>query len=122
MRRAAAHELNEDVIPALVLDVTEQRLRELFPVPFSSVDSSAEPEPSIAALVELETGGYCVVTFGLVTHHATISFPEAADVSRMAASLCREIDIRKNEVQWAATDARVALENDSATVATGRAR
>jgi len=73
-------------------------------------------------LVELETGGYCVVTFGLVTHHATISFPEAADVSRMAASLCREIDIRKNEVQWAASDARVALENDSATVVTGRAR
>jgi hypothetical protein len=107
MRRAEARELNEDVIPALVLSVSEQRLRELFPVPFSPVDSLAEPEPSIAALVELASGGYCVVTFGLLTRRATISFPESADVSRATALLFRETAIRKDEVQW--THDRVAL-------------
>ena len=122
MRRAQAHELNEDVVPALVLDVSEQRLHELFPVHFSSVDSLAEPEPSIGALVELTSGDYCVVTFGQVTHRVTISFPETADVSRMAMSLVRETGIRKNEVQWVANHARAALQDDSATLATGRAR
>jgi large subunit ribosomal protein L29 len=121
MKRAQAHELNEDVIPAVVLNVSEQRLRELFPVPFSPVDSLAEPEPSISALVALASGGHCVVTFGLLTHRATISFPETADVSRLATSLLRETGIQKSEVTWAAYRVRDSFHSASAIPATKRA-
>lgn len=113
MRRAQARELNEDAIPALVLEVSEQRLRELFPVRFSAVDPLSEPEPSIAALVELESGSYCVVTFGRVTHRATVSLPETAEVSRAVVSLFRETGIRKDEVQWIADGARRALRHSA---------
>jgi hypothetical protein len=109
MRCAQALELNEDAVPTLVLEVSEQRLKELFPVSFTAVDSLSEPEPSIAALLQLASGTYCVVTFGSITHRATISFPVTADVGRAAASVIRETGLRKDEVRWIAEHASGAL-------------
>ena len=109
MRRAQALELNEDAVPALVLEVSERRLKELFPVNFSAVDPLAEPEPSTAALVQLENGTYCVVTYGSITHRATVSFPATADAGRASASVIRETGVRKDEVRWIADHASNAL-------------
>ncbi len=109
MRRAQALELNEDAVPTLVLEVSERRLKELFPVNFSAVDSLAEPEPSTAALVQLESGAYCVVTYGAITHRATISFPVTVEARRAAASVIREAGVRKDEVRWIAEHAAEAL-------------
>jgi hypothetical protein len=109
MRRARAAELNEDAVPALVLSVDERRLRELFPVRFMRVDPLAEPEPSTAALIQLDNGPYAVVTYGKETGRATISFPETADVRRALAALVREISIRRNEIEWVYEPAKASL-------------
>lgn len=109
MRRAQPLELNEDTVPTLVLEVSERRLKELFPVSFTAVDSLSEPEPSIAALVQLDSGTYCVVTFGSITHRTTISVPVTADAGRAAAAVIVETGVRKDEVRWLAEQASEAL-------------
>jgi hypothetical protein len=109
MRRARAAELNEDAVPALVLSIDERRLRELFPVRFLRVDPLAEPEPSTAALIQLDNGPYAVVTYGKETGRTTISFPETADVRRALAALVREISIRRSEVEWVYEPAKASL-------------
>lgn len=100
MRRARPSELKEDAVPALVLSVDPRRLRELFPVRFSRVDSFAEPEPSKGALIQLDTGSSALVMYGTETCRATISFPAASDVRRALAALLRETRIHRDEIEW----------------------
>ncbi|HEX6085747.1 MAG TPA: hypothetical protein VF266_14545 [Thermoanaerobaculia bacterium] len=100
MRRADPQELREDARPALLLALSESRLRELFPVDFSPVES--EPEPSHAALVQLMSGAYVVVMYGTITRRATVSFPVSADVHDAIESLLREVPLQSAEILWTA--------------------
>jgi hypothetical protein len=111
MRRARPDQLNEDAVPAMVLQASEHRVGELFPVPFSIVDSFAEAEPSRAALVELESGSLVAVNYGTVTHRVTVSVPVSKDVRRTIDALVRETGIQRDEVVWLADAARVAMES-----------
>jgi hypothetical protein len=98
MRRADPQELREDARPALLLSLSEKRLSELFPVPFSSMES--EPEPSKGALVQLASGNYIVVAYGAVTRRATVSFPVSVDVHDAIEALLREVALQPSEVLW----------------------
>lgn len=110
MRRARPAELQEDAVPALVLSVDPHRLRELFPVRFSRVDSLAEPEPSKGALIQLDSGPYAVVMYGTETGRATISLPAASNVRRTLAALLRETPIHRDEIEWIEESAVRALD------------
>ncbi|MDP9191147.1 MAG: hypothetical protein M3P06_05535 [Acidobacteriota bacterium] len=110
MRRARPDELKEDAVPALVLSVDPRRLRELFPVRFSRVESFAEPEPSKGALIQLDSGSYAVVMYGTETRRATISFPAAGDVPRALKALLRETSIHRDEIDWIDESAIRALD------------
>jgi len=105
MKRAHAHELQEDARPALVLDVSEQRFRHLFPIRFSRIEPFTEAEPSTGALVELKTGGYVIVVYGTITHRATISVPISSDIASSIRALLDEAPIRASEVVWTADEA-----------------
>jgi hypothetical protein len=100
MRRADPQELREDARPALLLTLSEDRLGELFPIPFTLVEPGVEPEPSKAALVHLESGDSIVVVYGMVTRRATVSFPASANVQDALDSLLREVPIRSAEILW----------------------
>ncbi len=105
MKRAEPKELQEDTIPGLVLELSEARRQELFPVPFEAMDSFSEPEPSEGALVRLENGLQVVVVYGKVTHRTTLSFPAGADLTTALPTVFAELSIRPSEIVWTAESA-----------------
>jgi large subunit ribosomal protein L29 len=112
MKRARAHELNEDAVPGMVLHATKHRLAELFPVRFSAVDPLAEAEPSEAALVQLESGAFAAINYGTITQRVTISVPISANVRKTIEALLREAAIRAEEIIWVADTARGLLKSE----------
>jgi hypothetical protein len=117
MKRALARELNEDAVPAMVLQASKARLTEMFPVRFSAVHPLAEPEPSEAALVQLKSGPLVAINYGTVTNRVTISVPISADVRETIRALLLEAPVRGEEILWLADALRGAMEPITATVA-----
>lgn len=105
MRRAQPNELQEDAVPAMVLQTSKQRLRELFPVRFSAMDTFAEAEPSRGALLQLNDGPFVVVIYGTLSHRTTVSVPVSANVRKTIQSLVREVGITRDDILWAAEGA-----------------
>jgi hypothetical protein len=106
MRRAKPDELNEDAKPIALLQLSEDRLRELFPVEFSQVDPLAAAEPSIGSLVQLDSGSYAVVMYGKSSGETEVSMPVSAPLARYWAAFLREVPLIKNEIVW--TSAKIA--------------
>jgi hypothetical protein len=100
MRRAKPDELNEDAKPIALLQLSEDRLRELFPVDFSEVDPLAAAEPSIGSLVQLDSGPYAVVMYGKSTGETEVSMPVSAPLARYWAAFLREVPLIANEIVW----------------------
>ena len=98
MRRAKPDELTEDAKPVALLQLSENRLRELFPVDFSEVDPLAALEPSIGSLVQLDCGPYAVVMYGKITGQTEVSMPLTAHW----LPFLREVPLRANEIVWTA--------------------
>jgi hypothetical protein len=105
MKRTQPHELQQDAVPGLVLNLSVARLRELFPVEFDAMDPLSEPEPSEGALVRLDSGLQVVVVHGTITHRVTLSFPATADLSRALPNVFAEIPVRSSEIVWTAESA-----------------
>jgi hypothetical protein len=106
MRRAKPDELNEDAKPVALLQLSEDRLRELFPVEFSQVDPLAAAQPSIGSLVQLDSGPYAVVMYGKSTGETEVSMPVSAPLARYWAAFLREVPLIASEILW--TSVRVA--------------
>src|ERR1700686_1875584 len=100
MRRARPEELNEDARPIALLRLSRERLEELFPVDFSEVDPLAAAEPSIGALVQLESGPFAVVMHGKITGDTEVSLPVSAPIARHWAAFLREVPLITNEIVW----------------------
>jgi hypothetical protein len=100
MRRAKPDELNEDAKPIALLQLTEDRLRELFPVEFSQVDPLAAAEPSIGSLVQLDSGPYAVVMYGKSTGETEVSMPVSAPLARYWSAFLREVPLIAQEIVW----------------------
>jgi RNA polymerase sigma factor (sigma-70 family) len=107
MRRAKPDELNEDAKPIALLQLSEDRLRELFPVEFSEADPLSAAEPSIGSLVQLDSGPYAVVMFGKSTGETEVSMPISAPLARYWAAFLREVPLIANEILW--TSEKVGL-------------
>src|SRR5436305_2961331 len=106
MRRAKPDELNEDAKPVALLQLSEERRRELFPVEFSQVDPLAAAEPSIGSLVQLDSGPYAVVMYGKSSGETEVSMPVSAPLARYWAAFLREVPLIANEIVW--TSVKVA--------------
>src|SRR3954465_8272700 len=106
MRRASPDELNEDAKPVALLRLSQDRLRELFPVELSEADPLSAPEPSIGGLVQLDSGPYAVVVYGKSTGETEVSMPVSAPLARYWAAFLREVPLIANEIVW--TSVKVA--------------
>jgi hypothetical protein len=102
MRRAKPDELNKDAKTIALLQLSEKRLRELFPVEFSEVDPLAAAEPSIGSLVQLDSGPYAVVMYGKYTGQTEVSMPVITDWP----AFLHEVPLRANDIVWTATVSR----------------
>jgi hypothetical protein len=102
MRRARPDELNEDAKPIALLQLSEDRLRELFPVEFSEVDPLAAAEPSIGSLVQFDSGFYAVVMYGKRTGQTEISIPVSATPAPHWTAFLREVPLLAIEIAWTA--------------------
>src|SRR4051812_24059593 len=100
MRRASPDELNEDAKPVALLRLSQDRLRELFPVELSEADPLSGPEPSIGGLVQLDSGPYAVVVYGKSTGETEVSMPVSAPLARYWAAFLREVPLIANEIVW----------------------
>jgi hypothetical protein len=102
MRRAKPDELDEDAKTIAILQLSEERLRELFPIEFSAVDPLAAAEPSIGSLVQLDSGPYAVVMYGTSTGETEVSMTLATGW----AAFLREVPLLANEIVWTAAGSR----------------
>lgn len=100
MRAAKATELRSSAVPVVVALVSEDELASLFPVQFHDPDPLAEPEPSMGALVELSSGQYVVVTYGLETGSLTLQLPRAKANERNLHALLAEIRLPADSIVW----------------------
>ena len=100
MRRASPDELNEDARPIALLRLSKDRLEELFPVEWSEADPLSAAEPSIGALVQLESGPHAVVMYGKVSGEAEVSLPVSAPIAHDWAAFLREVSLVVKEVVW----------------------
>ena len=100
MRRASPEELNENARPVALLRLSQDRLRELFPVELSETDPLSAPEPSIGGLVQLDSGPYAVVIYGKGTGETEVSMPVSAPLARYWAAFLREVPLIASEIVW----------------------
>ncbi len=100
MRRALPDELNEDARPIALLRLSKDRLEELFPVELSEADPLSAAEPSIGALVQLDSGPYAIVMYGEVSCEAEVSLPVSAPVARHWAAFLSEVPLVAEEIVW----------------------
>ena len=105
MRRAKPEELNEDAEPIALLQLSEDRLHELFPVDFIEADPLSAAEPSLGSLVQLDSGPYAVVMYGKSIGETEVSMPVSVPLARYWAAFLREVPLIDNEIVW--TSAKV---------------
>jgi len=100
MRRASPDELDEDARPIALLRLSKDRLVELFPVELSEADPLSAAEPSIGALVQLDSGPYAIVMYGKVSGEAEVSLPVSSSIAHDWAAFLREVPLVVKEVVW----------------------
>ena len=82
--------------------LSESELREWVPVPFDEItDPLATPEPSLGALVQLDSGGYVVLYYGEDSNELTLEIPEnAKNSSALVKAFFREVRLPTSRVLW----------------------
>jgi len=108
MRTAKPNELKTHALPVLTASVSEAELPKWFPVSFQHIDDPQEaPEPSKAAVIKLDDGGYFVLYYGEISNQLTLRIPESADASAFLAALLREVPLPRTRILWRREDARL---------------
>lgn len=103
MQRVKAEDLREDVIPILRAEISEEQLYQIFPIEFDELDPLCEPEPSVGALLRLESGDLVVVTYGRETGTLVLQIPESESVASTSTALFKEIPMLKEKTTWRAS-------------------
>lgn len=100
MRQAKADELQSDAFTALMARLPEVELRKRFPVQFLDIDTFAEAEPSMGALVQLESGGYVGLIYAKLSETLKILLPEGMDPKTGIDALLEEVALPPSTVTW----------------------
>ena len=102
MQRAKPEALTEDVIPVLQVRVSENKLRQLFPIAMEDLDPLSEPEPSIGILIQLTSGELVVATYGLETDNLLLQVPKSKPAMSAIRAILEEIPIKAEDITWRA--------------------
>jgi hypothetical protein len=94
VRAAELNELKTHALPVLTARISERELEKWFPVSFQHIDDPQEaPEPSKAALIDLDAGDYFVLYYGEISNQLTLRIPESTDGSAFLSALLREVPL-----------------------------
>jgi hypothetical protein len=99
MRRAAANAIRNPPALALIAHVPVATLRRAIPVALEKLGPFTEPEPSEGATIELASGRYVGIIFGLVTERLSIYAANPDGVAAVADFL-RESKIGEASIEW----------------------
>jgi hypothetical protein len=100
MRRAKPDELTTEAFAVLTVEVSEPEFKKLFPVDMEEIDPHAEPEPSVGALVQLQSGPYVVVIYGKESHTMKVLVPDGTDPIKGIEQVLAEVPIPKRRILW----------------------
>lgn len=100
MKRARPEELVEEAVPVLEARLPEEEVRRLLPVELTQVDSLAEAEPSLGALVRLRGGLLAVAVYGRETGTLSLRLPKVSVSSEALRSLLKEIPVAEESILW----------------------
>jgi hypothetical protein len=99
MRRAAADAIRNPADLALIAHVPAATLRRAGPVDIEKLGPFTEPEPSEGATIELASGRYVGVIYGLVTERLYIHAANP-DAVVAVADFLRESKIGEASIEW----------------------
>ncbi len=100
MIRAEPEELREEVVPVLEARLPEHEVRRLLAVDLRRLDPLAEAEPSLGALLRLESGLIVLAVYGRETATLSLRLPEASVEPGVLRSLLEEIPIPERSIVW----------------------
>jgi hypothetical protein len=108
MRAAKPDELKSHAYPVLAATISEAELRKWFPVRFDRItDAQEAAEPSMAALVRLQSGDYAAVYYGKLSNQLMLRIPTSVDASGFLDAFFREVPLPRSRVVWRREDARL---------------
>lgn len=108
MRTARPNELKSHAYPVLTAAISEKELSTWFPVRFHHItDPQEAPEPSKAALIQLDSGHYFVVSYGEISNQLMLRIPTSANPSAFLSSFLREVPLPRARIVWRRQDARL---------------
>jgi hypothetical protein len=92
--------------------ISEAELTKWFPVHFDLIEDPLEtPEPSLGALIALDSGAYVVVYYGKLSGQLTVEIPVTSDPTAMVRAFFDEIPLPGSRVLWHRPD--VVLPEDA---------
>src|SRR5262245_55018610 len=100
MQRVKPEGLLEETIPVLQAKVSEPQFRQLFPVAMDELDPLSAPEPSLGALIQLESGDLVIATYGQETGTLLLQIPESKPVAATIRAVLKEAPIEPTDITW----------------------
>lgn len=100
MKKAAPSELATEAVAVLEAGLAYDDLERLIPVGLEPLDPLAEAEPSVGALLRLDTGLLTVAIYGLETETLSLKVPESEVTRRSVRDLLEEIPVPTGSVRW----------------------
>lgn len=106
MRVAKPNELPTHAYPVLAAAISPQELAKWFPVSFQDITDAQEvPEPSKAALLQLDEGSYFVLYYGQLSNQLTLRIPTSVDAASFLRGFFKEVPLPKARIVWRRQDA-----------------
>lgn len=101
MRDAKVSDLKSGTIPVLIARVPERELTEWFPVRMRKIPNPTEvPEPCRAALVQLDGGQCCLLSYGEISRELRLWLPETANLRKFMGALFKEVPQLRERILW----------------------
>jgi hypothetical protein len=108
MRIAAPDEGKERIFPVMTAHISRDEMFEWFPHPLHHItDPWAEPEPSYAVFVQLESGHYAVAIWGEMSSQLKLHIMKDTDPTEFLAAFFREVPLPFDRIIWTRDDARL---------------
>ena len=91
MRKASPDDSLIDEFVIFERPLSEEDLTQFFPIEFEDIDVLAAPEPSMGAMIRLESGHHLVIIYGKITHSLAVLKPPNENTGEVLQALFNEV-------------------------------
>ena len=98
MRLALPDETIIEEFVILYANISEQEFNQFFPVTMAELPTLAEPEPSKGALIQLDSGYYLAVIYGIITKRLSVYKPPEIETQTVLEALLKEVKLPLDRV------------------------